>query len=370
MRISVPRQSFLAGLQLAAAVAPQKTTIATIKNLKLTASSDGETPRVAIEATDLEVGLCYQVPVDEVGEAGELILPPQRLIGILRESDDEVVSLNSDGAISSLDLSSGRYKMIGIEAQDFPSGPCYEDLEGFVLAGADLRSLIRKSAYASSQDAARYALTGVLLEFQKSRLCAVATDGKRLAFADTKVVTGLKGMVSAIVPTKALALVDRLLALDDDQEVGIVVGESQILFRTPSAVITSRLIEGKFPEYKKVVPKGATHKAIVSVAEFVHSLRLVMPMTESGRRSVRMALNGPTLTLFTHSKEIGEATVSFPVEYHGAEVNSTCNPEYLMDALCSVSSEIVSVELRPYPGALVIRDGRNYAVIMPQEDME
>jgi DNA polymerase-3 subunit beta len=195
----------------------------------------------------------------------------------------------------------------------------------------------------------------------------VATDGRRLAMAKGDVVsdnTGKEG-VKAIIPAKALTLIDKLVD-DPEEAVGFQIKENQILVHTSSATLASSLVEGQFPPYEDVIPKDCDKKMTASTADFLAKIRLASLLTTEESKGVRLAFSKKGLVLSSRSPESGEATVNFPCKYEGTDVEIGFNPTFLIEALRVVDSDDITLELTAPNRPGLIKGGPDFLyVIMP-----
>ncbi len=366
MKIKCSRSQLHEAFSIAAMVVPQRTTIPAITNVKLSAVQEGKSGGyVELACTDLEFGLTYRLPA-EMKEEGVVVLPAARMSGILRESGDDEVAVDSDGHLAHVKTSDSEFKVVGIDPADFPTIPAFEDRGAVQIPTAELGDMIRKTQFAVSTEAVRYALTGQLFEVRGKEVRIVASDGKRLAYIKTRASAKSEGKdVRVIVPTKTMNLLDKVFA-EEDETVALNVEETQIRFRTKRAVIFSRLIEGNFPDYDTVIPTDRDKKIPLEREKLLSAVRKATLMTTDKTRAVKFDFRKGKLVLFTRAQDVGEARVEMAVPYSGEELDIVFNPDYVADYLKASTDATVELQLKDRSSAGVFRSGKDYLyVLMP-----
>src|SRR5262245_13973478 len=269
MKAQCHREGLLAACQLTSAAMPAKDLKPILKNLKAVAR-DG---RCTLIATDLEVGIRLDVQGLTIEEPGEAILPAAKLIAILREARDEQLSIEADpsecvilGTDSPLE-----FRMPSEDPGQFPDFPTFAEDRYHEISAGSLREMIRRTIFATADETARYSMTGVMWELDGDSAKLVATDGRRLALAEG-IATSVGGHTTKgqtpVVPTKAMGLLERNLQDDAEGTVKVCIRPNEVLFRTGRAVIYSRLVEGRFPDYRAVMPKKSTVQLALNAADF------------------------------------------------------------------------------------------------------
>jgi DNA polymerase-3 subunit beta len=366
MKVKCPRGQLADAFAVASIVVPQRTTIPALTSVKITAQKEKSGGLLELACTDMEFGLKYSVPAAEVKEEGTLVLPAARMAGILRESGDETVSIDSDGNLANVRLPDASFKVVGIDPADFPVVPAFEDRNSVKVATEDLGTMIRKTQFAVSTEVVRYSLTGQLLEVKGKEVRMVASDGKRLAYIKAKV--GGKGDakdVRVIVPTKTMNLLERVMTEGEDQ-VALQVEETQVKIKTARALLFSRLIEDRFPDYEAVVPQNLDKKAVIQRDLLLSAVRKAALMTTDKTRAVKFSFGKGRLTLFTRSQDVGEAKVEIPIDYKGEDLDVVFNPDFVADYLKVLADDTVELQLKDKASAGVFRAGKDYVyVLMP-----
>lgn len=366
MKIKCSRSQLHEAFSIAAMVVPQRTTIPAITNVKLSAVQEGKgSGYVEIACTDLEFGLTFRLAA-QVKEEGVVVLPAARMGGILRESADDEVAVDSDGHLAHVRTSDSDFKVVGIDPADFPTIPAFEDKGAVQISTAELGDMIRKTQFAVSTEAVRYALTGQLFEIKGREIRIVASDGKRLAYIKSRAAGKGEGKdVRVIVPTKTMSLLEKV-STGEDETVALNVEETQIRFRTKRAVIFSRLIEGNFPDYEAVVPADRDKKIPLEREKLLSAVRKASLMTTDKTRAVKFDFRKGKLVLFTRTQDVGEARVEMAAPHAGEDIDIVFNPDYVADFLKAVVDDTVELHLKDRTSAGLFKSGKDYQyVLMP-----
>jgi DNA polymerase III subunit beta len=365
MKAICPREALLTACQLASVAVPPKEVKPILRNLKAIAASDGCT----LLATDLELGVRLVVRSVKVEEAGEALLPAGRLVAILREATDDELAIEANSDASFIRGAATEFEMPGEEPAEFPDIPTFADDKYHELTAGALREMIRRTIFAAAKESARYSMTGVLWEFEGNQVRLIATDGRRLAVASgTATEHGAaetKGQTH-VVPTKAMGLLERVLQ-DAEQPVQISLRPNEALFRTERATIYTRLVEGRYPNYREVFPKKPTIKLPLVVGPFLSAVRQAAIMTDEESKRVIFAFTKKKLTLQARGTESGRSKVELPVEYDGKELTINFDAHFVTDMLRVLSADApLSLELVDGNSPALFRSGPDYSyVVMP-----
>lgn len=360
MEVQVAREPLLRALQLLQNVVEPRQTLPILANILIEARDEG----LRLAATDLEVGARVAVPATVV-RPGSVTLAARKLLELVRELPSQPIglALRESGWVQ-LVCGSAAFRLVGLPAEEYPAF----DLEGgdswIGVDGARLRGALTRTGYAMSQDESRPYLNGLYLVIRERQARLVATDGHRLALARLDVDGDAE--LSGIVPRKAVLEMGR--ALGAAEEVAIALRESQFALRTPGFVLTSKLIEGQFPNYEQVLPKGHPRSLTVEREALMAALRRVSVVADDRTRPVRLTAAPGTLRLAAASQELGEAEESLPAEFGGEELTIGFNARYLLDAIMPMEGGRVVVELKDALSPGVLRsasDDSTLCVIMP-----
>jgi len=367
VKITINRESFAAVFQVAAAVAPQRSPKVILQNVKIDALKDS----VVITATDMEVGVRLTADDVEVHQPGSVVMPVGRFGLILRELNDEklTIDVGPDGAV--VTGKSSRYELPVQDPDEFPQVAPFDDKNYVDVPSRVLKEMIKRTVFAADSESTRFALSGVLFEVtDEGAITAVATDGRRLAKMEgAGTIVGDKGNenMMTIVPIRTLQLVERMLP-DDESLVSMAAHNNDLRIRTPKGVFYSRLVEGRFPKWRDVLPKQRDSvKVEMMVGPFYSALRQAAIVVDSESRGVDLTFGGGNLVLSSRTAEVGQSRIELPIAYDGAEVGISLDFRFFSDMLRVLSADkmiTVDVEGPDGPAFCTTDDGYGY-VIMP-----
>jgi DNA polymerase III subunit beta len=366
MKATCQRDKLLHAFQMAASVAPSRSPKPILQNVKLDVTPEG----AILMGTDLEVGVRVEVPGFTVAAAGSVVLPRDRFGKILTENSDETLDLESDGGKVLVRGQRSEFQLPSENPDEFPSVLAFEETKYHEMPARFFREVIRRTVYATDNESSRYALGGVLVELSANGLTAVATDGRRLARQEgpAKSVGGhVSGDAMTIIPTKAMQLLERALA-DDDENVQLAARDNDVLVRSGRATVYSRLVEGRYPKWRDVFPRReGMLKIELTAGPFYAAVRQAAIVTSEERRGVDFTFGGGKIILAGHGAELGESHVELPIAYDGSDVGITLDPRFLSDFLKVLDAEqTFAMELRNAESAAVCSTEDGYAyVIMP-----
>lgn len=364
MKVICNRGALLDALNVTGNVVNARSPKEVLKCVKVTAADD----RLTLAATDLEVAIRFTDAQVQVEQGGQTLLPADKFRDIVRESIDDTLSIELVGEQAHIKGNDSHFKIYTQPAGDFPPVPDFEGEADLEVNGGQLKQLIGQTLFAAARESTRYAFNGVLVVVKNKKVNFVATDGRRLALArgePTQVRKAEKELTQPIIPTKALSLVDKLIS-DPTETVGVQFRENQLLFSTPSATLTTNLVEGQFPPYEDVLPKESDKKMTAGTADFLSAIRRAALLTTEDSKGVRMTFTKKGLVLSSRSPESGEATVNFACKFEGGDVEIGFNPTFLTDALRVVDSDEISLELTAPNRPGLLKGGPNFSyVIMP-----
>ena len=363
MKVICNRGALLEALTVAGNVVAARTPKPVLQCVKLTAADD----RLTVAATDLEVAIRYSDNQVQIEQAGEALVPADKLRDIVRESVDDTLAIEVTSEMADIRGQDSHFKIFTQRASDFPPVPDYQGEPDLEIAGGLLKQLVGQTLFAAAKESTRYAFNGVLISAKAKKINLVSTDGRRLAMAKGDLNSDKlpKDGSKAIVPAKALNLLDKLID-DPEESIAVQIRENQIIFHSPSATLTSNLVEGQFPPYEDVIPKEADKLMTASTADFLSAIRRAALLTTEDSKGVRMQFSKKGVVLTSRSPEAGEATVNFPCKYEGADVEIGFNPNFLTEALKVVDNDEISLELTAPNRPGLLKAGPNFLyVIMP-----
>ncbi len=365
MKAFCHREGLLAACQLASAAIPSRDVKPILKNIKAIADQG----RCTLMATDLELGIRLDVLGLTIQEPGEAILPAQRLLAILREAQENDLNLEADSSSCVVRGQGMEFEMPSDDPSHFPDIPTFNEDKYHEIAGSTLREMIRRTVFATADESTRYSMTGVLWELDGDTIKLVATDGRRLALAQgTAKAHGdhtTRGQ-TPVVPTKAMQLLERNLQ-DDGQTIRVCLRPNEVLFRTELAVIYSRLVEGRFPDYRAVFPKKQGIKVTLPVGPFQAAVRQAAIMTDDDSKRVTFSFGNDRLTLLAQGQTAGRSKVEMPVTYDGKKVDINFNPSFLIEMLRVLPPDAeLTLDLIDGATPALFRSGSNYSyLVMP-----
>ena len=361
MEVVLDRDAFLRGLAMVQNIVEPRQTLPILANVLL--ETDGET--MTVTATDLEVGARVSIPA-RVATKGAITLSARKLGEIVKELPAPALTMKvGENAAVSLRCGGVAYKLVGLAPDDFPPVVPVATKAWVTVDAKILRDMLAQTSFAISHDESRYALNGILVVVQSNELKLVATDGHRLAVTSRALAEG-HTPVTGIVPRKAVAEIGRVIG--SGEEIQFAITDNQFLLQMPNFVMTARLIEGQFPNYDAVLPKGHPGKLVIGRTILGGALRRVAVMADDRNKPVKFQLGPGLLRLSASSQELGEAEEALEVDYGGAEVTIAFNSRYLLDALSPVEQDSVIVEIKDglSPGVVrEVEDSGYRCVIMP-----
>ncbi len=375
MKLTISKSQMLLGLQRVQNVVERRTTMPILSNALLKTEPNG----LSLSATDLEVGIQSILPA-EVTDPGSITVKARSLLDIVRELPDTSIQFHTKEN-SRLEITANKsvFNILGLPSEDFPEVPGFssEDHKQFVrMNGTAVMAMLDKTLYAASTDEARYHLNGVFfetLEDENKRVFRmVATDAHRLSLVDNPDALFDENAwrlfkEGVIVPRKGLTELRRLLA--EGKEDFFVTIKGRLLFvKRDHIFLSMRLIEGKYADYRRIIPESSQDSISLDREAFLASLKRISLMSSDKSRSVTFNLTPGMLQLSSQSPELGDAREDINIEYQGEELKIGFNSKYLIDALSTLEGEKVLLEIRgkQNPGVIRSSEGPNHTnVVMP-----
>ena len=369
MRISIERGTLLRAVAQAQSVVERRNTIPILANVLIEAEGDAATFR----ATDLDIEVLDRVPA-QVEQAGATTVPAVLLHEIARKlPDGALVAMQDDPASGRLTVRAGRstFTLATLPREDFPVMASAEYSSNFAAPAAALRRLFDKSKFAISTEETRYYLNGVYMHVAEGPdgpvLRCVATDGHRLARIDAPLPEGAADMPGVIVPRKTVAELRKLLE-DDDATIAVSVSETKLRFATPEITLTSKVIDGTFPDYGRVIPTGNARKLEVDAAEFARAVDRVATVSSERARAVKMTLDEDRLVLSVNAPDAGAAEEELAVAYGDERLEIGFNAKYLLEIAGQVDRENAVFLFNGSGDPTLMREGSDTSalyVVMP-----
>ena len=365
MNLTIAKEQMINGLQAVQNVVSNRTTLPILSNVLLRAEGD----RLELTATDLDVTIACGVEA-KVKKPGSSTVPVKKLFGIVRELTNSEIDLEvDDKKVCSVRSGASFYKINGLAAEEFPPVAKFKEDKKVVLPQETVKAMMKKTSFAISTDESRYVLNGIFISLKDHKMTMVATDGRRLALVDEEVDVSEKSQGEFIIPSKAVAELNRLL--QDKGEIEIRYADNQASFtlkdeKGSQILIVTKLIEGNYPNYRQVIPNEVKERISLVREEFLHALRRAEIMTSDKSNSVKLSFGKNNLAITANSPEVGEARESIAINYKGKEMAIAFNPKYLIDPLNALPNDEVFMELidELRPGVLKI-NGPFLYVVMP-----
>jgi DNA polymerase-3 subunit beta len=357
MKVTVERAELLKSLGHVHRVVERRNTIPILANVLLRA----EKSKLSLKATDLDLEVIDAVAA-EVAPGGSTTVPAHMFYEIVRklpEGSQIVLEASGDRAVLAIRAGRSRFTLQTLPESDFPDLAAGEMTHHFTLPAADLKRLINKTQFAISTEETRYYLNGIYLHTAGTgkaiKLRAVATDGHRLAQVELPLPSGAAGMPGIIVPRKTVGEVQRLIE-DVEGEVTIDLSQGKIRFAIGDVVLTSKLIDGTFPDYARVIPLGNDKELVVDKKDFEASVDRVSTVSSERGRAVKLSIAGGKLTLSVTNPDSGSATEEIEVEYDADPIDIGFNSRYLLDIAAQIEGEVAVLKLADPGSPTLIQD--------------
>ena len=377
MKLLFTKSDLTHAVQTVQASISTKSTLPILSNLLIYVSAPvkNSTPKVYMEATDLEVGVRCTVKA-EIVQAGKITIPAKKFGELIREmpEDKEIELSSGDGKRIDLKCGKVRATLHALPPEDFPTIPQFPDSEFFQLNKSVFRDMVRKTSFAISTDETRHVLNGILFAVNDGELRMVATDGRRLALI-SRDGAEKKSAARVIIPSKAINELLRLLALSEAQEedwVQIAPSQNQIAFKWMNSeqenVIVSRVIDGTFPNYDQVIPKSKEIELKINRSEILSAVRRASLFAQDRGGSVKFSLAKKVLKISANAQGVGEEEEELEVNYDGPNFEIAFNPAFLLDVLKNNDQPEVLFEFSTAlnPGVIKPSTNNHYTcVIMP-----
>jgi DNA polymerase III subunit beta len=357
MRVTVERAALLKALGHVHRVVERRNTIPILSNVLLRA----EEGSLRLKATDLDIEVTETIPAD-ITEAGSTTVPAYMIYDIVRKlSDGAQVSLEMTPDMGQVQIRSGRSRFMlqALPESDFPDLAAGDLPHRFTLPAADLKRLIEKTQFAISTEETRYYLNGIYFHVVgdggHARLRAVATDGHRLAKAEVPAPEGSAGMPGVIVPRKTVGEIQKLLE-DPESEVALTLSDSKIRLTIGNLVLTSKLIDGTFPDYERVIPKANDKELKLQKADFERAVDRVSTISSDRGRAVKLSLSEDRMVLAVNNPDSGSASDELPVSYGSEPLEIGFNSKYLLDIAGQLTTEEALFRLADPGSPTLIQD--------------
>ena len=369
MKVSIERATLLKAVSQAQSVVERRNTIPILANVLIEA--EGNT--VTFRATDLDIEVLDKAPA-QVERAGATTVSAVTLHEIVRKlPDGALVQLSEDGGAGRLTVTAGRsnFNLATLPKEDFPVMASSEYATNFTAKAEVLRKLFDKSKFAISTEETRYYLNGVYMHIADGEegrvLRCVATDGHRLARIDAPLPSGAEAMPGVIVPRKTVGELRKLLD-EDEMDIAVSVSETKVRFATPDITLTSKVIDGTFPDYSRVIPTGNTRRLEVDASEFAKAVDRVATVSSERSRAVKLQLDEDRLVLSVNAPDSGAAEEELAVAYGDDPLEIGFNAKYLLEIASQVDRENAGFMFNSSGDPTLMREGSDTSavyVVMP-----
>ena len=363
MKFSIQREAILQPLTQVVGVVERRQTLPVLANFLISAKNN----QISVTGTDMEVELVAKVAAD-VSEPGETTVPARKLVDICRALPDGVsINFEQDGERVLLKAGRSRFTLSTLPATEFPTIEATEEMETISLEEKGLKKLLDKTAFAMANGDVRYYLNGLLFDLSSNMLRTVATDGHRLALCDLNTQLNLRQDLKLIVPRKGVLELIRMLS-DSDSMIELGLAEKFVRLVRGDMTFTSKLIDGRFPEYEAVIPVGAEKTLQTDRAEMIRALQRVSILSNEKYHGVKLELVDSNMKIIAHNRDQEEAVENISIEQNMEDTQLGFNVTYLLDALNALDSEMVVMAMQdPSSSCLVTEpdDDDTRHVVMP-----
>lgn len=363
MQFTISREALLRPLQLVSGVVERRQTLPVLSNVLLVLKGS----ELSLTGTDLEVELVGRVAVDKVASDGAVTVPARKLLDICKSlADDAVIDLTLQESKLLLKSGRSRFTLTTLPASEFPQVEEEPDTFSLQLSQAKLKELLAATSFAMAQQDVRYYLNGMLFEVDPGYLRVVATDGHRLAMETMTMENGIAETQQMILPRKGVMELSRLL--DDNGDIDLTFGQNHIRAKVPEYTFTSKLVDGKFPDYNRVLPKGGDRVVVGDCRLLRQAFSRVSILSNEKYRGVRVMLEPGEMRVVANNPEQEEAEEVITVDYSGDSLEIGFNVSYLIDVLSTLSSDKVKITLSDPNSSALLEAGEGsdaLYVVMP-----
>ncbi len=363
MRFTLQREAFLKPLAQVVNVVERRQTLPVLANF-LVQVQNGQ---LSLTGTDLEVEMVSRIVVEDAQD-GETTIPARKLFEIIRAlPDGSRITVSQTGDKITVQAGRSRFTLATLPSNDFPSVDEVEATERVAIGEATLKELIERTAFAMAQQDVRYYLNGLLFDLRGDALRTVATDGHRLALCETDLAKPSGSKRQIIVPRKGVTELQRLLE-SGDREIELEVGRSHVRVKRDDVTFTSKLIDGRFPDYEAVIPIGADREVKVDREALRASLQRAAILSNEKYRGIRVEVSPGNLKISAHNPEQEEAQEEIEADTTVSDLAIGFNVNYLLDALSALRDEEVIIQLRDSNSSALVRESsseKSRHVVMP-----
>ncbi|MBI4432359.1 MAG: DNA polymerase III subunit beta, partial [Candidatus Omnitrophica bacterium] len=368
MKISISKENLLRGIQAVQNAVSNKSTLPILSHILLESRKN----ELTLTATDLEIGVSIKVESD-VSEEGAVTVPARKFSEIIKELHPQNPIHLSVKKNQSIQIDSGKsyFRLMGLLKDEFPQLPEFpsqgsKNADWVKLSQKTLKNMIQLTSFAMSHDESRYVLNGILFSFKDKGLKLVATDGRRLAIIEKAMEEIGSFKKDVIIPMKTTQELSRNLGEEGD--VMFCFKENQVQMGLGSLFITSRLIEGEYPNYEQVIPKKTKEELKINTQDFLQAARRASILTSQDSQSIKINFIKDRMIITKNTPDVGEAHEELEVDYKGGEFAIGFNPIFLIDVLKNIDAENIHLGLTDPEKPAIIRNGRDYTyIVLPMQ---
>jgi len=372
MNFEIEKKEFLKGLGLMQSVAGRKTTLPILSHILL----EWDQSSLYLTGTDLETGIREELTAT-IHQKGRASVSAKKLYEIVRELPEEAIRIEKkENQWITLECGKSIFNLAGLEPEEFPSLPTSQDENFSSVSTRLIREMIEKTVFAASNEESRYHLNGILFlqtkQGGKEILRMVATDGHRLSLVDRESQT-IRGIEKGIIiPKKGILEIKKIIGdRDGEEEMGIYFNSTHGFFKMGKSLTVIRLIDGEFPEYEQVIPKGNDKKLAMAKEKIYSSLKRVSTMASERMEGVKFSLKKNSMEMSSYHQDFGDAKEEVEVAYEGPQLQIGFNARYLIEALNVMDAEEVLMELKDEGSPGILRPSstpgpsNQFCIIMP-----
>lgn len=365
MKITCQRSYLSNALGVAGRAVSSRNTLPILSNVLLETEDD----KVKLTATDLDTAIRYVIPA-EVAENGAIAIPAHLLGDVVSKLPDAPVTLEAQDGKVAVRCGKSDYTILASPAEDYPAIPEVSDGTEVTLPQGALKEMLKLTTFAASKEETRSLLMGVLFEAKGANLTLVATDTHRLAWKQSAIGQEVATPVSSVVPAKPLIELERVLKDTSDETVLVRFGSSQAQFQTADMTLVSRLLDGQFPNYEKVIPKNPERKVVFNRGAMLDAVRRVLIVASRSAEKAVLSTKGDILEITAESQDVGKAYEEVPISMDGENITIAFNARYIQDVLNTLNEDQATLELTGALNPGIIRPAGNNEflyVVMPMQ---
>jgi DNA polymerase III subunit beta len=364
MDFTISKEILVSGIQTVQNAVSQKSSLPILSNVLI----EAEQGKVKITATDLDIGISFTTEA-AIDTEGAITVPARKFFDIVKALPEESpvsISMKKSNYLT-IKSAKAQFRIIGLPKEEFPNLPVFKDQDSVSVEQKVLKEMITLTDFAISRDDTRYVLNGTLLVVKEDTIILVATDGRRLATIEKKLAKKTLVDRSVIIPTKTVQEIKRMLS--DEGDVQVKFSDNQIMFEFPSSLVISRLIEGEYPSYKKVIPEKTGSEVIIGRDAFLNATRRASIFTEQDSMAIKFSIKKKKMVIEKETAYIGKASEEIDADFSGAEeIDIGFNPRYLIDVLKNLEEDEIVFEVTDPTKPGVIRRGAEYTyVVLPMQ---